>query len=54
MKVLICNKCKAYLGEIEKGKIKKGVILICAKCRSKNKPLDNWLSDLLSGRRTSL
>ena len=32
MKTLTCKKCLRFLGEIEKGKIKKDVVLLCEKC----------------------
>lgn len=52
MKLLLCNKCKAYLGEIERGKIKKGTILVCGvKCQNKSEPLNDFMNDILSGRR---
>jgi len=31
-KRLECNKCFTYLGEMEKGKIKKGAVILCDKC----------------------
>ena len=32
MKELRCHKCNMFLGEILKGKIKKGTILLCTEC----------------------
>ena len=32
MKELKCNKCNVYLGEMEKGKLKKGSIILCTEC----------------------
>jgi hypothetical protein len=32
MKTLTCKKCLRFLGEIEKGKIKKDVVLLCEEC----------------------
>ena len=37
MKELRCFRCGAYLGEIEKGKIKKQVALVCHECDEKLK-----------------
>ena len=31
-KKLYCHECTAYLGEIEKGRIKKGATVRCPKC----------------------
>jgi len=32
MKELRCKRCNVYLGEMEKGKIRNGAILLCAQC----------------------
>lgn len=32
MKELKCHKCGCYLGDIEKGKIKNGAVLLCRGC----------------------
>jgi len=31
-KKLECDKCFTYLGEMEKGKIKNGSVILCSKC----------------------
>lgn len=35
MKKLNCCKCKNYLGEINKGRIKNGTAIYCKSCHSK-------------------
>ena len=32
MKTLTCHRCSCYLGEIEKGKLKHGSIVLCSDC----------------------
>jgi hypothetical protein len=41
VKQLNCHKCLCYLGEIEKGKIKKGSIILCPECFEKYKILED-------------
>lgn len=35
MKELRCDDCKEYLGELIKGRLKKGAVLYCATCVKK-------------------
>ena len=35
-KQLLCTDCKSYLGEMEKGRIKNGTVIRCAKCEETN------------------
>lgn len=35
MKILLCNECGIKVGEITKGKIKKGCIFVCGDCKAK-------------------
>jgi hypothetical protein len=37
MKEFKCYKCGIYLGEMEKGKIKNGAVLICKECIERDK-----------------
>jgi len=41
MKELHCHKCSCFLGAIEKGKIKKGTVLLCSKCFEDYKILED-------------
>jgi len=63
MKEFRCKNCNMYLGEMEKGKIKNGSIILCGQCYDKirsleslnnykknvndNIPLPDFLKDLL-------
>lgn len=35
MKTFQCSKCGTYLGEMSKGKIRKGVVFLCFECVEK-------------------
>lgn len=47
MKVFRCEKCAKQLGEMTKGKIKKGTVLFCKECYDKIKMKES--ADKLSG-----
>jgi hypothetical protein len=67
MKTLKCHKCETYLGEIERGKVKKDCIFICKACLAFYETCDSlnkynkstqpdtggleFLKDLLSGNK---
>ena len=42
MKELKCFSCSTYLGEIEKGKIKNGSVILCASCFKNHKATDDF------------
>jgi len=51
-----CTECKTYLGDIEKAKLKKGMVYLCGKCESARKLMktakiaaSNPLDDFLGG-----
>ena len=41
MKTFTCHRCKVYLGEMEKGKIKNGVRIFCTECSSAIESLES-------------
>ena len=43
MKILNCNRCHKYLGEIEKGKFLKTAICLCENCNSKAKIAESMI-----------
>lgn len=62
MKKLYCSRCSKFLCEIEKGRIKKGTVLICENCndliialetsaRSRSAKVDNpdFMPDFMRG-----
>jgi len=50
---LKCKKCLCYLGEMTKGKLKKGSVLLCTECMGKYKvfeDLANYSKSAASGK----
>ena len=41
MKEFKCHKCGCYLGEMEKGKLKKGSCLLCTECYESYKTFES-------------
>jgi hypothetical protein len=41
MKKLNCNKCLCFLGEMEKGKIKKDAVILCSNCMEAYKSFES-------------
>ena len=65
MKALTCHKCKVYLGEMERGKLKKDCALLCKTCMefyetcdslnqykktTQSPEVPDFLKDLLNGK----
>jgi len=44
MKQLFCNRCKQYLGEMERGRIKIDAVLICHGCNERIKIAENAMN----------
>ena len=39
---LRCHKCSIFLGEMSKGKLKKGTVLLCVECIEKIKMIEDF------------